>query len=158
MGIGPGYTNNQPEILLLPSLERSTCIPPSSPITNAALYEIRADDQGIHVCAGMLNDECFQFPFNNRTWLSSPRIPSLNKGRNLASSGHLRDGRWFIAGGYGGFMGFDVFSSIEVRNLDGTWTGFNAELPLPMFSHCIVNVDNDRFIVTGGSRSTLKSV
>jgi len=153
--IGPTYISNQSEILLLPSLERSSCIPPSFPKTNAARYELRADDQGIHVCTGFFKGDssssnCFQLPFNSNTWLTSPRIPSLNEGRNGASSGNLRDGRWFIAGGYGGYNGFDFLSSIEVRNLDGTWTTANFELPLPISSHCIVNVDKNKFIITGG--------
>jgi len=159
--IGPKYSKNPPEILLLPSLERSPCTPPSFPKYFAESYNLRADSKGIDICAGSYTDDsysssCFQLPFNSKTWLSSPSIPSLNEARYAASSGYFRDGRWFIAGGYDGDK---LVSSIEVRNLDGTWTTSKVELPLPLNRHCIINVDKDKFILTGGySYGSLASV
>lgn len=62
----------------------------------------------------------------------------------------------------GGFNGNEYLSSIEIFK-DGKWTKSSVELPGKVYQHCIVKIDENRVLLTGGRfefelKGILKSV
>jgi len=144
--IGPAYSSPW-EILLLPSLETANCTIPDLP-TSMYSYAMMSDESGINICGSR---GCHLLSYNNDKWLSSPAdIPSMNKRRVAAGSVVFDDGVWWLSGGN---SIYDPIKSTEVRRKKGTWKNF-VKLPVPLGGHCMVNLHNDKVLMTGGVDDT----
>ena len=169
--IGPGVSSTgmlteTMEVVMLPSLETSKCKIPSPFHTYISDYSMMTDKRGIDICGGMIgrrgigqSSDCFRLPFNSKTWLQSPTIPSLTRGRKSAASAFIK-GKWWIAGGYDFDERAYLWTS-EVRGDDDRWSpvvdlpskmrqSLVVDLPSKMRQHCMVNIDENRVLLTGG--------
>ena len=111
---------------------------------------------GVVACGGFVSggvgysSECFSLPYNSKTWLGSPDVPSFKEKRHLASSFIMNYDEVWVAGGTNGN---EDLSSIEVRHKNGTWIKSSVELPVKTASHCMVKIDENLVLMTGGFSS-----
>ena len=102
--------------------------------------------KGVDICGGWIGNErgireCFRLLYNNKTWIRSPTLPSLNQRRVYSASVRFNN-TWWIVGGWNVYDGYQ--DTIEARNEDDTWTIIDLKLPRGMGSHCVVKIDENR--------------
>ena len=119
-------------------------------------YQLMSAQTGVVACGGFISggvgysSECFSLPYNRTTWIRSPDVPSFKEKRHLASSFVMKNGEVWVAGGTNGN---EDLSSIEVRHKNGTWTKSSVELPVKTAGHCMVKMDENLVLMTGGFSS-----
>merc|ERR1712215_239180 len=151
--IGP-YLSYQPEIILVPSMEHLDCSIPAFP-AELSDYEMSIGPRGFDICGGYdealpsgrsgQSSECFHLPYKSSAWLRGPTIPKMNEKRWWFSSARLGD-EWFVTGSYN--RGNPLQTS-EVRGLNDIWKK-SVNLPGPNSRHCMVTLDANRILLTGG--------
>ena len=157
--IGPGSqgsSSNHFEILTLPLLQHSNCTLPTFPESIWG-YQMSANHIGVQVCGGNIEgigftSECFLLPYNGKSWLRSPDIPSMKERRYIPGSVTLPGDQWWITGGWNAPV---RYASTEVQDKDGTWTT-SINLPAGLQRHCMVKIDENRILMTGGVDTTSK--
>ena len=110
-----------------------------------------ANDAGVQVCGGNVDgvgftSECFLLPYNSKTWLRAPDVPSMKEKRYIPGSVTLANGDWWISGGWNGPV---RYASTEIQGSDGTWTP-SVDLPTELQRHCMVKIDENRILLAGG--------
>ena len=68
--------------------------------------------------------------------------------RRYDTSSFTFGGEFWIAGGYNGTS---RLSTIEIRDKNGFWNISSVELPVKVHSHCIVSLNENQILLTGGS-------
>ena len=106
-------------------------------------------DSQITLCGGDTPDEQLSNNCHIITPKSSEAIVSLNVGSRNSAATEI-NGKVLMAGGYAGAGIGDLYGikSTELISLDQASPG--PDLPYPVYHHCIIKINNEDILLTGG--------